>query len=185
MELWKPCEDYEEYYEVSNTGVVRSIDRTITRSDGALRTYKGKVLATSFDRRGYVNAYLSKEGKDKRVRIHRLVAYAFIYNENEKPQVNHLDGDKSNNNDWNLEWATNLENIQHANLSGLKAEMPFAEKSYKFTGAVEAYKNGILIATMCGNKEMKDNGFDYRLVSAVLMGKRKTHAGCMFIKLLK
>lgn len=186
MEHWLPCENYEGYYEVSNTGLVRSINRTITRSDGVIVEYTGKILAQSLDKRGYYNVYLSKNGSNKRTRVHRLVAYSFIFNEEYKEQVNHKDGNKSNNNDWNLEWSTNLENMQHAIENNLKAEIPFGEKAFKFTGAVQAYnKEGTLVATMYGNADMKSKGFDYRLVSAVLMGKRKSHNNCTFIKLNK
>ena len=62
---------------------------------------------------------LSKQGKVKTITVHRLVAQAFIPNPDSKPEVNHIDGDKKNNNMSNLEWCTSSENVQHAVDTGL------------------------------------------------------------------
>ena len=90
-------------------------------SDGSLISYKRntpKVIRGYRDTKGYLLVDLNK---DKRgVKIHRLVALAFIPNIDSKPQVNHKDGDKKNNNVNNLEWCTNSENQQHAVKNGLK-----------------------------------------------------------------
>ena len=184
MELWKSCE-VNNSYEVSTFGNVRSIDRVILRNDGQTRRYKSKLMSQNTDRYGYSNVYLSKDGNDLRVRVHRLVAIAFIPNPDNKEQVNHKDGNKSNNIVDNLEWATNSENQIHAvstELSVCKAGI----EAKRFTGSVQAFnKAGELVATMSGNKEMKEYGFDFRLVSAVLLGKRKSHKDCTFIKLNK
>ena len=102
---WKPCYEYEDYYLVSNTGLIKSIDRIINN-----RNCKGKILKFK-DIRGYKNVrlYKNKEGKTKQV--HRLVALTFNFNTNHKNlQINHLDGDKSNNNIDNLQWCTAKEN---------------------------------------------------------------------------
>lgn len=185
MESWRPCENYEGSYEVSNYGNVRSLNRNVEYLDGRIRAYIGQELKQSMDKYGYMNVYLSKNGSDKRTRVHRLVAYAFIFNEHELPEVNHKDGDKSNNYWENLEWVSSSGNISHAIEMGLSIK-PSGTKAYRFTGAVHAFdKDGKLIAIMHGNREMAEYGFDYRLVSAVLKGKRKTHKGCTFIKMDK
>lgn len=184
MELWKKCE-INQSYEVSSLGNVRSVDRIITRIDGQTRRYKGKVMSQNTDRYGYSNVYLSLNNKNTRMRVHRLVAIAFLLNPECKEQVNHKDGNKSNNVVDNLEWSTNSENQKHAIDSGLKIAKT-GSGATNFTGAVQAFdKLGNLVATMSGNKEMKENGFDYRLVSAVLLGKRKSHKDCTFVKLDK
>lgn len=115
-EIWKDIEGYEGYYQVSSLGRVKSL----TRKDSLNRTRKGKVLKPFDDNnKGYLLVDLVKFGKSKTVKVHRLVANAFIPNPLNKPQVNHDDGDKKNNNAKNLEWATREENIQHSFNTGL------------------------------------------------------------------
>lgn len=78
-----------------------------------------KYLKNVEDGRGYYFVTLYKDGKGKNYRIHYLVASHFINNKENKPQVNHIDGNKLNNNVKNLEWATPSENIKHAWATGL------------------------------------------------------------------
>lgn len=185
-ELWLQVKGYEGLYQVSNTGKIRSVDRWIDRSDTKTKVfYVGQIIKETFDKRGYKNVYLSINSNAKRFRVHRLVAIAFLDNPENKSQVNHKDGDKQNNHVDNLEWSTDEENRNHAIEHGLHVKNEFGDKSFSFTGSVLAYKDGVLVATMNGNLEMKQCGFDYRLVSAVLKGKRKSHNGCTFKKLTK
>lgn len=98
---WKKIKDCEDY-EVSNTGLVRSLRTNI-------------ILKPKFDRYGYPCCNIfSKTRRKISTTIHRLVAKAFIPNPENKPQVNHKDGNKLNNHVDNLEWVTNRENVNHA-----------------------------------------------------------------------
>ena len=108
MEIWRKIEGYEGLYEVSNLGQVRSF-------------YSGeaKILKPWVDKDGYLTVTLYKNGKGYAKKVHRLVAVAFIPNIDNKPQVNHIDGNKQNNTVDNLEWVTSKENIQHAWNTGL------------------------------------------------------------------
>lgn len=106
-------------YQVSNLGNVRSIDREITDSKGRTKMYKGIMLKPIEDSQGYLLVGLSDSGNTKRVFIHRLVAEAFILNPDDKPTINHVDGNKKNNRVHNLEWATYKENRDHAVRAGL------------------------------------------------------------------
>lgn len=112
-EIWKEIKGYEGLYKVSEKGVVASIDRCVTYSNGATNMHKGKRLKPD-SLRGYERVVLSKNGETKRFQVHRLVAMTFIDNPKNKPQVNHIDGDKNNNNVSNLEWCTAQENEKHS-----------------------------------------------------------------------
>lgn len=115
-EIWKPVVGYEGWYEVSNLGRVKSIDRIIINSFGVSKTYYGKILKQSLERHGYVTVVLSKNSIFKRCAIHRLVALAFLPNPQNLPQVNHKDECKNNNNVENLEWCSCSYNVQYGSM---------------------------------------------------------------------
>lgn len=113
-EIWKLC---SEYYEVSNYGKVRSLDRSIKKKDGKIYNIKGRMLSLINNGDGYNQVSLGRSQKS--VRVHRLVAESFLPNPNKKKTVNHKDGVKSNNHYSNLEWCSYLENNLHARVTGL------------------------------------------------------------------
>jgi len=122
IEVWKDIPEYEGFYQVSNLGNVRSLDRICSRG----RKIKGKVLKAAFCSRGYFGVDLSKNGKGKTITIHKLVAYAFL---NHKPcrhklVVNHIDINRENNNLYNLEIITSRENTNRKHI----------KSSSKYTG---------------------------------------------------
>lgn len=99
--VWKPIPGYEQLYEVSNTGFVRNV-------------HTGLIKSNEIDKNGYVRIQLCKDKVHRKFFVHRLVATCFIENPQNKPQVNHKDMNRSNNNVDNLEWVTNSENQKHA-----------------------------------------------------------------------
>lgn len=101
-EIWKNIFGYEGLYQISNHGRVKS-----------LKFGKEKILKSRKDKYGYHQVILSKEGKIKNHLIHRLVAYAFIDNPNNLPQVNHKDEDKTNNMVENLEYCDRIYNLNY------------------------------------------------------------------------
>ena len=103
-EIWRPIEGYEGLYEVSNTGRVRSVDRYVKTCYGSYRLYKGKVLSLVITSYGYFVVSLHFNGKQNTIKVHRIVAQAFIPNPDNLPEVNHKDEVKTNNNVDNLEW---------------------------------------------------------------------------------
>ena len=109
QEVWKDIEGYEGKYQVSNYGNVRSLMYHNTK--GIKRI---SLLKPATDNRGYFRCALSKNNILKTYKVHRLVAQAFIPNPNNYPQINHIDGNKKNNNAENLEWCTNSVNQIHA-----------------------------------------------------------------------
>jgi len=117
MEIWKNIENYEETYEVSNYGRIKSKDRIIKTKikNNSTRLIKGKVLKLKQKRNGYLEVDLSKNGKVKTILVHRLVAQAFILkDDNNKNEVNHKNAIKTDNRAENLEWVTPKENKIHA-----------------------------------------------------------------------
>jgi hypothetical protein len=105
----KAVKGYEGYYEVDQFGRVYSIDRVVSVEDNGRQYRKpigGKQMKQGMHSKGYKIVSLTKDGKTKTVFVHRIVAEAFISNENKLPMVNHKDEDKTNNFVDNLEWCT-------------------------------------------------------------------------------
>ena len=105
----KAVKGYEGYYEVDQFGRVYSVDRVIPVDDNGRqynKTLGGKQMKQNLHSKGYKGFSLTKDGKTKTVFVHRIVAEAFIPNENNLPMVNHKDEDKTNNFAENLEWCT-------------------------------------------------------------------------------
>lgn len=92
---------------------------TIDIFGNVFRVKDGKEMLQQRNQFGYMNVSLCKDGKQKQHKIHRLIAQAFILNPQNKEQVNHIDGDKTHNVVWNLEWVTSKENNIHASDTGL------------------------------------------------------------------
>lgn len=112
-EIWKDIKGFEDKYQVSNLGRIKSLKDKNGK-------YREKILKQCITQKGYLSIYLSLESKKYTYTIHRLVAQTFIPNTENKPQVNHIDGNKTNNRVDNLEWVTNQENSNHAWKYGLK-----------------------------------------------------------------
>lgn len=106
MENWKPVKNYENLYEVSDCGNVRSLDRVVPYKNGYEKTQikKGKMLSQKTDKDGYKSVTLCVNQQMKCFRVHRLVAQAFIPNPNNLPLINHKDENPNNNHASNLEW---------------------------------------------------------------------------------
>ena len=134
-EIWRDIKGYEGKYMVSNLGRVKSLNYSNTGKEG--------ILNARDNGKGYLRVILWKDGKDKKYRINRLVAQAFIPNPDNLPEVNHKDEDKTNNRVDNLEWCSRQYNIEYSQgkaviginkVSGLIAEFPSASEASRQTG---------------------------------------------------
>lgn len=115
-EIWKDVVGYEGYYQVSNLGRVRSVDRWITNSRGARRVQKGRYVNLQKHYQGYRVVMLWKGCKYKVFRVHRIVADSFIPNPQNLPEINHKDENKTNNCVNNLEWCDRKYNVNYGTL---------------------------------------------------------------------
>lgn len=135
-EIWKPVVGYEGKYEVSNLGNVASLNYR--------NTGKRNLLSPTKRSNGYYCITPLIKGRKCNMPVHRLVGKAFIPNPENKPQINHIDGNKLNNRVENLEWCTCSENTLHAVKMGLKV-MPIGEGSTSSKTVYQYTKDGIFI----------------------------------------
>lgn len=134
-EKWKPVVGYEGFYEVSNLGRIRSLDRSFIDRDGHERHYKGKIMALCDAGKGYRNVQLQAKGKRSTPRVCRVVATAWIPNPNNLPQVNHKDEDKTNDSADNLEWCTAIYNTRYGTgIERRAAQISKRVKQYDLNG---------------------------------------------------
>lgn len=163
QEIWKDIKNYPKY-QVSNLGRVKSLNY--------MRTNREKVLSLKTTRCGYLTFLLYKNGKRKNALVHRVVAEAFLPNLDNKPQVNHMNGDKTNNRVDNLEWATQSENEKHAFRTGLK------HKPINKYNILQYDTRGNLIKVWDSAREIKDNlGISKTQIGLCANGKQCTSHG--------
>ena len=173
VELWKDVEGYEGKYMVSNHGNIWSHN-------------KQKIMVPSFCKDKYLKVSLHKGGEQKTKQVHRIVAEAFLENKDNKPQVNHRDGNKENNRLDNLEWVTAKENCDHAIKEKLYTSNPLKGLEVAWV------KNQIAVmATNIKSGEVKiyksfkeaahDIGVTTQNISIHVSGKTKRVKGCYVI----
>ena len=162
-EVWLPIKGFEGKLEVSNMGRIRSVERIV-----AFGSQKRKVHQTIYKLKNDKDGYKMISTPEKNIKVHRAVAETFIQNPENKPQVNHIDGNKTNNMVENLEWVTQEENMGHASRNRLTKHVSVirddGEEYHTVTEAAKA--NGVSVAC----------------ISEVINGHQKTSAGHSFRK---
>lgn len=164
-EIWKDAFQYEGLYLVSNFSRIKAI--------------KKNIILKNYIHNGYLKVVLSKCGKKKLKTIHRLLLMAFKDNPENKPCINHLDGNKLNIRLSNLVWSTYSENNQHAYDMGLKIFMPkFGKDHHNSKAIIQLDLNyGFVDEFECGFEAKRKLGFNNKTISKALLGQRKTAFG--------
>ena len=178
-EIWKDIEGYEDLYQVSNLGRVRRL-KFINKTTNK---YQERIVAITDNGEGYKIVSLCKNGKRKNYYIHRLIATYFIPNKENKLEINHIDGNKNNNNINNLEWCTRSENLIHAYNHKLRtAPMSMLGKCGKLDGIsipVKMYdlNNHFIKEFESANIASKETNICYASIKKCRCGKQKTAGG--------
>lgn len=158
-EVWKDIEGYENLYQVSSEGRVKSLEKDVVWGNGAVRHQEEKLLKYDITRDGYFRVGLCKNDKRKWNSVHRLVAQAFIPNPDNLPCINHKDETPSHNNVENLEWCTQKYNINYGT-----AIQRRSKKVYQYT------LDGELVKVWASTKECGRNGFNHGAIAACCRG---------------
>lgn len=151
-EVWKDIEGYEGLYQISNLGNVKGIKR---------KGSSGCKLRPALRKDGYMQVSLRKEGKDSSYLVHRLVAIAFLPMTNEKNQVNHKDGNRTNNILENLEWCTPQENTLHSH-----------DVLKKNTRQVMCVETGVIYPSI--RSAARSIGYDNATIQRICAGKGRS-----------
>lgn len=166
MQIWKDIEGYKGHYQISNYGNVRSL-----KKDAFLM--KGGYL------KGYKIISLWKNGTGKMFRVHRLVAAAFIPNPENKPCIDHIDGDRANNRADNLRWSTRKQNANNPISIERYRKAGIIQKPYKqLQIPVQQLKDGFLIGSYSSIREAeRATGIAHTSISRVIRGTLNTAGG--------
>lgn len=128
-EIWKDIPGYEGIYKISNLDRVKTLERFIDMGR-CIYKRKEKLMSLCKDKNGYLLIRLCKNKVKKMQKVHRLVAINFIPNPENKPEVNHKKGIKSDNRHFELEWSTSKDNTQHAQSIGLRPVADTSKRSH-------------------------------------------------------
>lgn len=186
-EIWKDIEGYEGCYRISSIGRVKSLERTVRCHKNAngidtVKTLEKMFLKPMIRRGGYFFVQLSKNGVKTSFSIHRLVISAFTPNVDNKPQINHINGIKTDNRIENLEWCTSLENQMHAIRTGLKIPSGKGRYGYDSLAGKEIFqydKDFIFIAQYGSLSEAnRTTGVNIgNMAQCAKLNKKYSHAG--------
>lgn len=180
-EIWKPIVNYESYYEISNLGNVWSKGKKYVDSLGKVMNRKPRNVKIHKGTNGYLCVDLNSNNVSSQKYIHRLVAEAFILNPENKPTVNHKDGNKLNNNISNLEWNSYSENNKHATDNNLRQSPwtgKFGVNHPQSKSVVQLDKKGNVIDTFVSAREAQEKtGVSYKHISCCCLSKRRSTGG--------
>ena len=168
--MFKDVKGYESIYKINEDGVIKSTPRN---GNG----YKEKIIKHSLDSYGYEIVHLRNGNKNSTKKVHRLLAEAFIPNPDNKPTVDHIDGNKTNNRLSNLRWATQSEQQLNAIRNGNRQDCSNRVK------VAQLDKDGNMLNVYDSLKEVeRQTGIKWQGVSHCINGTRKSAGGYTWIK---
>ena len=180
-EIWKDIQGYEGLYQISNLGNVKTLHYGQKVHNHNWESTPSRLLKQKTSTSGYQRVELYKKDSRKCFYVHRLVAIAFLENPENKPQINHKDGNKFNNCIDNLEWATSSENLKHAHQTGLKPSSMkgvTGHKSHKARTILQYDLNGNFVNIWYSMVEAANSlGTRSTTISSCVRGKHKTSYG--------
>lgn len=168
-----------DFYEISSNGLLFATERVVFCKGGQVRTKKRAKIATRYDKDGYITASIYFSGKQKHCRVHRLVGIAYIPNPENKPHINHKNGEKSDNRHTNLEWATQSENERHA-IKYLGKKQPKGKDSVLSKKIVVTFPNGENKIMYGQNEIARELGLDQSAIWRVLQNQYAQTKGFKF-----
>lgn len=175
IEIWKTAvydsEIYEGLYKVSNWGRIMSLNYNNTGKPGLMNPFDNGD--------GYLRVVLCKNGEHKKCLVHRLVAFTFLENPENKPEINHIDEDKTNNQVDNIEWKWHKDNINHGTRNERAGKANTNGKCSK--KVLQLSLSGELIREWPSVSECGRNGFDKGNVCKCCNGKKSQYKGFRFM----
>lgn len=166
-----------EYYEVSDSGIVRSCDKLVNCKGGSKRLCKGKKLKPYPDKDGYLMVGINNTP----IGIHRLVAEAFIPNPDNLPVVHHKNGNNQDNRVENLEWATTLYNNSEDIARERKSKSAFNRTDNKVKIRQLTINGEVIKDFNCSMDIQRELGFEHAAILKCCQGKQKTSYGYKWI----
>ncbi len=172
QEVWRHVKGFEEFYQISNLGRVRSVSRVVLRKNGRKYRVRGKILtATPLNK--YAGVSLSRKGSVKNVYVHHIVMEAFIGDCPENMEINHKDGNKMNGKIDNLEYISHKKNVEHAFSTCLstkgsdRSDSKLTEMNVRRIRELRGIETGRALARKYSVSES--------LISHIQLGKRRRH----------
>lgn len=172
-EIWKDIPNYEGYYQARNLGRIRSVDREIDVNGKnqhckfkCKQLIKGKIMKSKLTKDGYYEIGLTKNGKTKYIRVHRLIAITFIPNLNNYPVINHINHNRLDNRVENLEWCSIKYNTRYSNAKKI-IQLDKNKKQVKLWECMSDVYNelGICVSNLskcCHNNNLTAGGYHWK-----------------------